>query len=335
MRPVFISGCGRSGTTLLGAMLGTHSRCLATPESKFILQIYRTNLKEHREADLEISLEKIKNHWSFKVWGVELNSKEEFQPNLWNSYSDLVLWLVKMYGSEVGKTEVDIWVDHTPNARSFSALLFDLFPDGKMVHIVRDGRAVASSVMGLDWGPNTINSAAHWWIENIANGLAIESYFGDSRVQRIRYEDLILEPQATLEKICDFIEIDFESEMISASGFQLPQYTANQHTLVGGKLDVGRLRAWEKELTSRQVEIFENLAGNLLRCLEYELIYGPGAKETNNWEKVSLQLREAYYRFFINKFHRQRRIRRAISGQENGKDNLMPSKRQLKDETAY
>ena len=34
-RPVFIGGCGRSGSTMLGAMLGTHPDCLTTPEATF------------------------------------------------------------------------------------------------------------------------------------------------------------------------------------------------------------------------------------------------------------------------------------------------------------
>ncbi|MFL5475589.1 MAG: sulfotransferase, partial [Gemmatimonadales bacterium] len=34
MRPLFIGGCERSGTTMLAAMLGGHSRCLCLPESQ-------------------------------------------------------------------------------------------------------------------------------------------------------------------------------------------------------------------------------------------------------------------------------------------------------------
>jgi hypothetical protein len=313
MRPVFVSGCGRSGTTLLGAMLGTHSRCLATPESKFVVRVYRSCLREDGEIDLDDAWYKIVNHWSYKIWGIDDIPKPRLSSNAINSYADMILSIVKEYGEKVGNSEAAVWIDHTPYARNFAKTLFNLFPDGKMIHLVRDGRAVASSVMKLDWGPNTVNNAAHWWIEKVANGLAVESFFGEDRVLRVRYEDLIRKPEFELRKISDFIEIDYEKDMINASGFRLPDYTAKQHSLVGGGLDLGRLRAWENELTPRQIEIFEDLAGNMLECLGYHLMFGLSAKPTNTWEKITLQLKESYYRFLINKVHRQRRIRRATS----------------------
>ena len=71
-RPVFIGGCGRSGTTLLGAMLGTHPRCLATPESKFRFLPYRRQRTTDRGIDLSSAIEQIADHWSFKIWDVDL-----------------------------------------------------------------------------------------------------------------------------------------------------------------------------------------------------------------------------------------------------------------------
>ena len=46
------------------------------------------------------------------------------------------------------------WVDHTPVNLKFFMHLVKHYERAKFIHIVRDGRAVASSVIPLEWGPN-------------------------------------------------------------------------------------------------------------------------------------------------------------------------------------
>jgi hypothetical protein len=46
MKPIFIGGCERSGTTLLGAMLGTHPRYLCVPEMKFKIDVLSSSGEE-------------------------------------------------------------------------------------------------------------------------------------------------------------------------------------------------------------------------------------------------------------------------------------------------
>jgi hypothetical protein len=70
MQPVFIGGCGRSGTTLLGAMLGTHSKCIVTPESKFNYEAIKASMREKGQVDPVQAYEKIINHWS-KIWKIQ------------------------------------------------------------------------------------------------------------------------------------------------------------------------------------------------------------------------------------------------------------------------
>ena len=47
MIPAFIGGSGRCGTTLLGAILGAHTRCLVTPESHFKFDLCRDCQREY------------------------------------------------------------------------------------------------------------------------------------------------------------------------------------------------------------------------------------------------------------------------------------------------
>jgi hypothetical protein len=304
MKSVFIGGCGRSGTTLLGAMLGAHSECICTPESQFKVDVFECLTSTEKPViDISTALNMIRNHWRFKIWGLSLRANP---PQEVTSYPELIKWVVKMFGQGVGKPNPDIWIDHTPGNRKYVDILFDLFPESKMIHIVRDGRAVAASIMPLDWGASTIDRAAHFWQSKVTQGLAAETFSKD-RVARVKYEELVQEPEKTLRKLCVFIGIDYQPAMIEGKGFKVPHYTQKHHSLIGRKPDSERVKAWETSLTDRQVEIFESIAGKLLSDLGYSLRYEFGAEKVTKIERIMLDA-ENHLRDFLNKY--RKKIRR-------------------------
>lgn len=306
MNALFIGGCGRSGTTMLGAMLGAHSDCLCTPESQFkadvISGFFTAGIKT---IDVPEALHMIKRHWRFKIWGLSLDGP---LPEEVTSYRELITWIVREYGREAGRPNPRIWIDHTPGNRRYADILFDLFPESKMIHIVRDGRAVASSIMHLDWGANTIDRAAHFWKKKVSQGLAAESLWGD-RVMRVTYEDLVAKPEETLKTLCSFIGIDYQAQMIGVTGFRVSSYTQGQHLLVGKMPDIKRTNAWEHQLSNRQIEIFESIAGDLIEDLGYPLKYGPGARTITQREQFMLDA-ENYFRKIINRYRKKARKRK-------------------------
>lgn len=320
-------------------MLGAHSRCLTTPESKFNVDVYFDCVRKSdaraaprpaglspglahplaptKNIDLLAALDKIKIHLDFRAWEIEVDTADISELAQCVDYAHLIHWLVKQYAQANDSPAPDIWIDHTPFNIVYASTLFALFPDAKMIHLVRDGRAVASSVMKLDWGPSCVNTAAHWWINRVAHGLAAESSFGPARVRQFRYEDLIQDPQGTLHEICRFLEIDFEPGMITGRGLNVPQYVATHHPLIAGAPDAKRIHAWKTELTARQIEIFESIAGQILNCLGYELLYGWSSKPAGGFELLGLGLQELYQSIFVNKMHRQLRIRQ-VDRRTNG-----------------
>jgi hypothetical protein len=312
---VFIGGCGRSGTTLLGAMLGTHPSCLATPESKFRFLPHR-NRQAAATIDPSAVIDRMVDHWSFKIWEVETDRAGWLDGC--DSYPELVLRIVRAYGRKVGKSEPSFWIDHTPGNVKYASVLFEQFPEARMIHLVRDGRATAASVIELDWGPNTVASAARWWVDYVTIGLDAESAHGPQRIQRVAYEDLVSEPEQILRETCDFLEIDYRAEMIDGTGFAVPRFTVGQHALVGQRPNPERLEAWRKNLAPREVEAFESIAGELLAQLGYEPVYGPRARRLTLREKTSLALRELCRRHILNRMRLRRRIHRSVENARSG-----------------
>jgi hypothetical protein len=302
MRAIFIGGHPRSGTTLLGAMLGAHSACICTPESQFKIRVHRHFENRHRPVDLDAARAMIEKHWRFKLWGLDLDLPPLAEPA---SYADLLFSLAREYAAQEGKPHARCWVDHTPSNLRHASTLRRLFPASQLIHIVRDGRAVAASIMPLDWGPNTICSAAHSWADAVSQALETEMALGRDAVKRVRYEALVREPEAVLRELCEWLDLEYESAMREARGFVVPAYTAGQHALLGGGADPARIAAWEQALSPRQIEIFESIAGDLLQALGYRLTYGAQARGVGRFERLRFAVEETW-RSRIN-VHRQRR----------------------------
>ncbi|SFB01086.1 Sulfotransferase family protein [Lentibacillus halodurans] len=304
---VFIGGCDRSGTTFSGSLLGGHSSCLCTPESQFKTDVLRRGLE-----DGDKQLEYIIKHWRFKIWGVKLKNSQAL------NYDEVINDIVSEYASLVDKKNFNIWVDHTPNNIQNLCLLNQKFPNSKFIHIIRDGRAVAASVIPLDWGPNTIEEAAHFWNEKVSFGLAAEKFFGSDKLLTVHYENIVANPEKVLKKICNFLNIDFQYNMLSGNGFKLPSYTNTQHRLIGSKPSTKRINSWEQNLSKDEIAMFENISKDLLSYLGYrqkKYYYIPSRKDRlfSYCKKVS--------RSFLNRYRRKKRINNSLKGAESHSEN--------------
>lgn len=297
-RAIFIGGCERSGTTLLGAMLGAHNDSICTPESQFKIRAIQTLGWDGVNASLPSALNAIRDHWRFQVWNLDTGPIPQGRPA--ESYANLLYWLVGQYSQRLGKMTATTWVDHTPHNVRFATTLGQIFPDLKLIHIVRDGRAVANSIIPLDWGPNTVIKAAPWWVEKVAYGLAVETIWTENRIARVKYEDLVQSPERTLRQLCAFVGIDYQPQMVQATGFQRPTYTKSQHTLIGEGPDPSRVAAWKEKLSPRQIECFEYLTRELLRYLGYPLLFNLRTRRPTRLERFSAEVWEIVKGKFIN-----------------------------------
>ena len=268
-QPLFIGGAGRSGTTMLGALLGGAQGAVTTPES-----LFKNRLLTSGCPDAQAALKRLEKSWRFRLWKTPLNTDEINGLDPRTTAADLLLWLVDRYATKENKPEWSCWIDHSPcNIRQVPTLLTH-FPDAKFIHIVRDGRAIMASFFNLTWGPAHPKSAAESWLRKLTPGLAAECAYPD-RVLRVRYEDLIEEPKKTLQSICAFANLPYREEMLTGSGFAVPEYTRHQHTLVGGGVDKSAAGRWKKQLTERDIELFESIACDMLEYLGYQKLLKP------------------------------------------------------------
>lgn len=311
-RPVFIGGCGRSGTTLLGAMLGAHPELLCLPEAPFLIKALEdVRWKKTREVSLD-TWKLINRDWRFRSWALSRDTISSVERRLPLSAVALFQELAAAYGRQVGRANWTDWIDHTPWNLRFACLLLSAYPGARLLHVVRDGRAVAASVMDLDWGPNTPEAAAGWWMESIAPGLAAEMALPSDRVLRVRYEDLVGNTEQTMESVASFLGIGFDSKLIEGGGYRPPRHAQQQHALVDKPPSESRIEAWRTKLDPKDIQIFESSTGDLLEFLGYSLSGLPRYSPSSAKRFLTAE-KEYLFKFLLNPVRSRVRIMRAIA----------------------
>ncbi len=278
---------------MLAAMLGGHSECVAVPETQFLLDARGAVDRGEVASSPGDVFDWIRRHPRFRVWRFELEQTMfgEISPAAEDpqALQQVMRGLAAAWAERQGKSGCRRWIDHTPTHARHGSTLRLLFPRARFLHLIRDGRGVAASVAGLDWGPANPMAAARWWAEQVAHGLALESAIGEP-VLRVRFEDLLTEMEPTLRRICEHLGIEDQSSMRRADGFLPPSYSRDQHALVGRTPDASRADAWRSTLSPRQIEIFESQSGDLLRHLGYPPDFGIRARRPGRGERLRFAL---------------------------------------------
>ena len=261
MIPIFIGGADRSGTTLLGSLLSCIPESCVTPESGFKLQVpwkKFTSSEEYKKA--------LSANWKFTMWGITPDQLDQLSLT---SEAEFFQGLVTAYHGRKPK----YWVDHTPCNLQDIRRLTDIFPEAKFIHIIRDGRAVANSIMPLEWGPNTPITAAKEWIQKVAYGLAAETLFPD-RVMKVYYEEVVADPVLQVGNILQFLGVDYclsSTEDFNLSNNIVPNYSKKQHAFVGQLPQKEFANKWQWELSITQIRDFEYFGRIMLEMLGYKL----------------------------------------------------------------
>lgn len=227
--PVFILGNPRSGTTLLRLMLTCHPHLVAPPECGFAVWWYDkykawpTSGTDYAKSVAHF-LDDLLSSRKIETWNL---TREELQAEIINrrpgSYPELVSAIYGFYGRRQRPSFLR-WGDKNNHYIHHIALLHRLFPTAFFVHIVRDGRDVASSYRDLSkrqinskYAPRLtgdINEAAHEWRKNLHGIATALEIVPDSQVCEIRFEDLILATPDTLTKVCASFGEEFDESML-------------------------------------------------------------------------------------------------------------------------
>lgn len=221
---LFIVGSSRSGTTLLQHHLAQHPSIFSLPETDFFGKLL--NRKSWRWFGLG------QNRWVSRRRAARAFSGLQQilgDPTLnWlrtgrvirtrHCVDTFVQWMDKQTRNE-GKVA---WVEKTPRHFRFVNEIERYVPDAQIIHMIRDGRAVAASIrdrahrFGSKFGHETdLRYGVQLWNDAVQTALRRRRVGKDMVVF---YEEFVSEPERVLKAICDQIELEYEAHMLATSG---------------------------------------------------------------------------------------------------------------------
>jgi len=304
---IFTTGMFRSGTTLFARLLNAH------PEIAFASDPFASIFKSFRNAVAEKYLIQIDeaaplNDYYFSPQKQEmmkyiqnetlylhfnkrklselkkliLQTSHPYSPRIGpfvetlegDSYADLITKgidiLFKAYGTK--KTNLvgfkEVWTDE------FALHILKQFPESKVIHVIRDPRAVCAS-------KNVTNEKYPWlFLIRQWRKLATFSWVNaankslQDRVFLLKFEDLLENPLKVTKEICSFINVDFHYNLIDPTTFMDGngcKWKQNSSHFEGKQVfNQGSINKWQKTLKPETIRLIEYLCMPEMLMFDYK-----------------------------------------------------------------
>jgi len=181
------------------------------------------------------------------------------------------------------------WVCKSMHYARFAPALDRYFGAPRYIYLYRDPRDVTLSFMRAVVGEKHPYHIAKRWAEAQRVCIDLRNRIGD-RVLGVSYEALTRDPRQTLQRICDFLDVRFQSRMLDFPRSQSARRAAEKSQLwrnLDQPLLRNNSRKFLTEMSGATLSIVESVAGDVLRELGYEPVaIAPGQERRFSADEI-------------------------------------------------
>lgn len=272
-----ILGNPRSGTTLLRLMLSAHSQVLVPPEAGFAVWLFENWEGKYTN---EIYVARLLQTKKIESWN--LNEKlivPYLNNHNVNCLKSAIYYTYKFFAESCGRNATvlgdknNFYIHHIKTLK-------ELNPNCKYIHIIRDGRDVACSYLELmskeytsKYAPKLTTQISEIAAEWVKNNDLIHNSIINERFMLVRLEDLIESTTSTLDKVCSFIGVELETQMLNfhnkSENFEPTEY--DQWKLKNKQPIINDNYKYKRILSAEQINEFNTIAKNTINQYQYKM----------------------------------------------------------------
>lgn len=283
LKAIYLSGLYRSGTTLTSRMLNNHPDLAVIYDSVHFMRFSYDRydpVTQCEELVKEIH-ERLRLRWNMNFdLNIVLESLSKESKLDYATIYDTV-----MYDLLLKDSTKKYWGEKTNVCWGPIPKFFEMYPKGKVIHIVRDPRDVTVSYRTYTGEPGLrYLDAAFASRSSMEVGLKNKEKFPEDRFTILKYENLANDPVNEMKRICEFLEVEFDNSLLDANKF-----TDRENKLWTGDssfseaiIDISNKPVGRYKIKLNPVELFfvEMICNDMLVRYDYEL----SAKRLNKEE---------------------------------------------------
>jgi hypothetical protein len=214
--PIFVAGLERSGTSLLFALLASHPNVAMTRRTNLWRHFYEQFGDLGESGNLDRCLATMTRYKRLRVLDPDFaRLRRDFITGGARTYARLFALLEEQHAARLGRPR---WGDKSLHTEQWTEPIFAGYPGARILHMIRDPRdRYASSRTRWALRRGGIGGGVAEWRASARLAIEHERRFPD-RYRAVRYEDLASAPEATVRRLCDFVDEPYAPEMLAMGG---------------------------------------------------------------------------------------------------------------------
>ncbi len=181
-----------------------------------------------------------------------------------------------IYDLKAEQEKAAFWVCKSMTNVNFFRYLESFEKKPLYIHLIRDGRDVSCSFRNAIVGDKHVYNLADFWRREQQACIDLGNEIGEDRVLRIKYESLIRDPETEMRRVSAFLGLSFTPEV-----FDFYKSNESLETARAGRMWQnltkpilkGNFNKYKQQLSAADILLFEHVAGDMLKDLDYDLDY--------------------------------------------------------------
>lgn len=269
--PIFVAGADRSGTTLMSALVGSHSAIALPPLGSNTWTFFHGQFGDlANDENLDRCLAALARYKNVRRLQPDVaRLRRDFRQGA-RSYARLFMLIGDQYGERAGKPR---WGDKTSYVERYADVIFAERPGSRFIHMVRDPRdRFASAIRRWPDGRGQLGGATARWLYSVRLAQRNARRYPD-RYLVVRFESFVADAEGTLRRVCAFLDEPYEPAMFAladAESFRAKGGNSSFDSHEAGGISTRPVGRYRSVLRPDEVAFIQACVARQMRNLSYE-----------------------------------------------------------------